>query len=270
MLLSCACLSTAQGATPQINVSLGTLPADLVPKQALIKQHIVVAATMWASVVECKPCTIDISFNIQGAVEGDPKKLGFGKSTVSATFGDERKNDKIVSEQGMAAELRTGKDPNGPTSDVQIAFQTAYVLREFWWDPDPNARRLPVPTGKLDALSVILHELGHAMVFNGWIDPRSGKLDGTHMSTYDRWVTWNGRDFFFNGPAAMKVYGRPVILAHTVNNYHHVGEERPGVPIDTVLQNDLMTGYHLQWARRYVISPLDIAILNDCGFQTKK
>src|SRR5208282_4760680 len=173
-------------------------------------------------------------------------------------------------EQGWASLLRTGRHLNNEQSDVEIAFQTAYVMREFWWDPDPTARTAPVPSGRLDALSVILHELGHAMAFNGWIDPQSGKLSGRYMSTYDRWVQWDGRDFHFDGPNATKIYGKPILLAHTVNNYHHLGEERADVPTDLLLRNDLMTGYHFQWARRYSVSPLDIAILKDCGIQTKK
>ncbi len=56
----------------------------------------------------------------------------------------------------------------------------------------------------------------------------------------------------------------------TLNNYHHLGDERPDVPNDMVLRNDLMTGYHLQWATRYSVTPLDPAILKDCSIQTKR
>lgn len=141
---------------------------------------------------------------------------------------------------------------------------------EFWWDPDLRARSAPVPAGKLDALSVVLHELGHALAFNGWIDPKTGRLGGTHVSTFDQWVRWDGRDFFFHGPAAVRVHGKPVPLGRTVNNYHHVGEERPGVAPDAGLRADLMTGYRFQWATRYSVTPLDVAILKDCGLPTKE
>jgi hypothetical protein len=176
---------------------------------------------------------------------------------------------KRLAEQGWASLLRTGKRARGNGPDVEVGFQAAYVLREFWWDPDPYARVAPVPPGKLDALSVILHELGHAIAFNGWRDPRDGELRRASISTFDRWVRFDGRDFTFHGPTTLAVYGRPVILARTVNNYHHVGEERGGVPFDERLRDDLMTGYHLQFARRYSITPLDQAILRDCGFLTK-
>jgi len=254
----------------QVNVTIEELPAALAGQKGLIKTHILTAARMWTDVIQAKPCSVEIVFSIRDAVDGDDRKLGYGKSTVSAPLGNERKEGKILAEQGWASLLRTGRHPSGSKPDVQIVLQTAYVTREFWWDPEPQARKATIPAGKLDALSVILHELGHALAFNGWIDPTTGRLGGTHMSTYDQWVQWDGRDFFFHGPAAMKVHGKPVPLGRTVNNYHHVGEEHPGTATDAGLRADLMTGYRFQWATRYLVTPLDIAILKDCGLPTKE
>jgi len=256
--------------TVRFNVRIEDLPAALAPQQAIIQAHIVTAARLWTDLVETKACEIQIVFGIRDVVDGDPKKLGYGKSRRSVSFGQTRQGDKSVAEQGWASLLRTGRHPQVGEPDVEIGFQSAYVIREFWWDPDPIARTMPVPRGKLDALSVILHELGHAMAFNGWIDPDTGKPRGRYLSTYDRWVQWDGRDFHFGGPEAVRICGKPILLAHSVNNYHHLGEERADVPIDPVLRNDLMTGYHFQWAKRYSITPLDAAILQDCGIQRKR
>jgi hypothetical protein len=254
----------------RFKVMITDLPAALAPQEAVIRAHIVTATRMWTDLVDAKPCEIGIAFGIRDVMEGDPKKLGYGKSMRSVQFGRMDPADKRVAEQSWASVLRTGRHPKGGGTDLEIGFQTAYVLREFWWDPDPSARKAPVPPGKLDALSVISHELGHAIAFNGWLDPKDGKRGGTHISTYDRWVRWDGWDFYFDGPTAKKVYGKPVLLSHTVNNYHHLGDERPDVPNDALLRNDLMTGYHLQWAKRYSPTPLDIAILKDCGIQIKE
>jgi hypothetical protein len=279
LALSLAGLALAQGARSptadhsagvKLDVTIQGLPAQLGPKEPLIRNHILCAARTWTDLVDAKPCSIEIVFHIEDVVDGDAKKLGHGKSVVSHAFEGERKDDKLVSEQGLAAELRTGKDPNGDAPDVDICFQTAYVLREFWWDPDPATRKHSVPSDKLDAQSAILHELGHALAFNGWRDHETGKLEGTHMSTYDRWVECDGRDFWFKGPAALKAHGKPVLLAHTVNNYHHVGEERDDVKRERVLQDDVMTGYHFQWGKHYVVGPIDVAILEDCGIPLKK
>jgi len=270
VMLSSGAVAFSSSGKPQFTISIKDLPAALAPLQVLIKTHLLTAAKMWTEVIESKPCSIEIVFSIRDVVEGDSKKLGYGKSNVAATFGDERINGKFVSEQGLASELRTGHDPNNKEPDVEICFQSAYVMSEFWWDPDPTARKEVVPPRKLDALSVILHEFGHALAFNGWIDPKSGNLAGSHMSTYDRYVLWDGHDFFFQGPAATKIYGKPILLARSLNNYHHLGDKRSDIPTDSVLQNDLMTGYNFQWGKRYSVTLLDIAILKDCGIQTRK
>jgi hypothetical protein len=280
-LLTCAllalgvlrCVPATTSSPPgevRFKVAIERLPAALAPQQALIRTHVLTAARMWTDWVDSKPCEIRILFAIRDVVEGDPEKLGYGKSTRSFSFGQAPQAGKIVAEQGWASLLRHGRPASGEGSDVEIGFQSAYVIREFWWDPDPSARTAPVPPRRLDALSVILHELGHALAFNGWIDPKSGKNAGSHISTYDRWVRWDGRDFRFFGPSAAEVYGGPILLARTLNNYHHLGEARAAAATDPRLRDDLMTGYHLQWAKRYAVSPLDLAILKDCGIPTKK
>src|SRR5438876_338634 len=69
--------------------------------------------------------------------------------------------------------------------------------------------------------SVMLHELGHARGFNGWRDLSNGSLPGNYMSTFDRYVSFNGSEFYFNGPAAVAAHGGPVPL--TYGNIFHVG-----------------------------------------------
>ena len=140
----------------------------------------------------------------------------------------------------------------------------------MWFDPDPRTRRarLPKPEEqRLDAYSVILHELGHALGFNGYRDPGTGELPGQHLSSYDRWVERQGKYLFFNGPQARKSYGGPVPLSRTIANYHHFGE--PGRAGETRLRKDPMNGFVLEWSQRYEISPLDLAILADCGLKPR-
>jgi len=122
-----------------------------------------------------------------------------------------------------------------------------------------------VPNDKLDGMSVMLHELGHAMGFNGRLDPKTGRPSGGEISTYDRLVEYDGKDFFFTGPNAVKAYGKKIPLSHTVTNYHHFGE--PGPKLDRKLKEDLMNGIVMQYGRRYEISALDIGVLADCGLE---
>jgi hypothetical protein len=182
-----------------------------------------------------------------------------GRSVTSSFVG--REGSWSVFEQGAAAELRTGIDPNGNLPDIEFVFNPAY-LSTLWFDPDPYSRTADVPRFQLDAMSVLLHEFGHALAFNGWRDPYTGAVDGGSMSAYDRATAFdaNGAAVFI-GPAAMAVYGGPVPL--TVGNYTHLGNEAPRPGPNLV--GDLMNGIVFYTGTRYDISRLDAAILQDVG-----
>jgi VCBS repeat-containing protein len=166
-----------------------------------------------------------------------------------------------VFEQGAAAEIRTGVDPNAATPDIQITIGTAYLTNELWFDPDPLRRTVPMPTNKTDAVSVFIHELGHAFAFNGFLDPSNGAHSGNFESTYDENVVFDGNNLFFIGPHAEAVYGGPVPL--TFGNYAHVGNQSPRPGSD--LLSDLMNGVFYLRGTRYDVSSLDFAILQDVG-----
>lgn len=219
------------------------------------------AAEEWGRHLDGK-ASIEILFRIdRNATEG----RGSGSSTVSNRVKPVGRN--WLCEQGMVAEIRTGKDPNRGDADVIVVMHPDY-LRTLWFDPEPTKRTAAPAPGKLDAVSVFLHELGHAIAFNGWLDPKSGELRGDAISTYDRCVTFDGRDFWFVGLHAMKVYGGPILLSRTNNNYHHVGE--PDIAQHDKLPGDLMNGVVLEYAQRYTISQLDLAMLADCGVPVKR
>ena len=227
-----------------------------------IRENIIAAANLWLRFVEAKLCSIEIDFSIKPW-----SARGYGRSAVAVPMGDQKVNGKSLVEEGLAHELRTGTDPNGTNPDVEIAFDPEYV-KTLWWDPKPNSRTRPIPPGKLDAVSVIAHEFGHAIGFNGRIDPKTGAIPGGEVSPYDQNVTFDGTNFFFNGATAVKAYRKPIPLSKTQNNYHHFGE--PGPKLDRKLNDDLMNGLFMQYEKRYKISDLDLAILSDCGLPIRK
>lgn len=163
-------------------------------------------------------------------------------------------------DQGAAAEIRTGIDPNGLTADIELFLSPSYLANELWFDPDPLARTAPVPTTRTDAVSVFMHELGHAIGFNGWRDERTGALPG-YASQFDALTVFDGTNFFFHGPEAIKEYGAPVPL--TYGNIFHLGNNAPRPGSD--LRSDLMNGVVFQRGTRYDISRLDLAIMSDLG-----
>jgi len=170
-------------------------------------------------------------------------------------------------EQGAAYEARTGRDPNGSAPDIRMTIgDTGYLQNELWFDPSPTKQTTAVPLTRTDARSVFLHELGHAFVFNGWRDGKTGALPGTYQSTFDSLVklgTSNGQpQLFFTGGSARSLYGGSVPL--TFGNYGHVGNAAPRAGSNLI--PDLMNGVSFTRGSRYHISPLDLAMLGDSGF----
>jgi hypothetical protein len=199
------------------------------------------------------------SGRIEVMVDMDPSiSTATGRSVTSSYVGH---NGRMhVWEQGMAGEIRTGVDPNGAAYDVQISLSPSYLAFELWFDPAPGSGASAVPPGKTDAYSIFLHEIGHALGFNGWRDQMDGTL-GTFGSTFDALTRFDGVETYFEGELAQQVYGGPVPL--TRGNHFHVGNHfgRPGWD----LQWDLMSGVRFDRGRRYEISDLDLAMMADIG-----
>ncbi len=167
-----------------------------------------------------------------------------------------------IFEQGVGAEIRTGTDPNGASPDLRFTFNSNYLRNELWFDSNPFTRVAIVPSNRTDAVSVFLHEFGHAIAFNGWQDSFNGTYPGDYKSNFDERKTFNGNDFFFNGSSATSLYGGPVPV--TFGNATHLGNDAPRPGSDLI--PDLMNGVVFNRGTRYDISPLDLAILSDTGF----
>jgi hypothetical protein len=181
-----------------------------------------------------------------------------GTSAASAYVGQD--GATAVYDQGAAAKLRTGVDPNGAAPDAIITIGDSYLRNQLWFDSQPTAGG-PVPSGKIDAFSVFLHELGHVFGFNGFRDPTTGQLPGAYESTFDRFVTVRPDGIYFTGEHALAAYGGPVPL--TAGNYTHFGNASPGAGSDLI--GDLMNGVSFWYGYRYEISPLDLAVMSDIG-----
>jgi hypothetical protein len=165
-----------------------------------------------------------------------------------------------VYEQGVAYEIRTGIDPNGPAADLRILVNQDYLLQELWIDPRPARRSAPVPADRTDAVSLFAHEIGHAIAFNGWwLEPEGrGPLD--YGSPWDLLSYGDGASSYFRGARAMSLYGGPVPL--TVGSPWHVGNAQ-GAGSD--LLDDLMNGVAFERGTRYDVSALNLHMLADMG-----
>ena len=166
-----------------------------------------------------------------------------------------------IFEQGAAFELRTATDPNDSAPDIRILINPDYLATNLWLDPNPTQRVDPIPPNRTDAVSVFLHELGHAFLFNGWMNGTTGELPATYMSTFDEHVIFDGTDFFFTGSNAVARYGGNVPV--TFGNPFHLGNNAPRPGSDLI--PDLMNGVVFDYQKRYRISVLDLKIAQDCG-----
>jgi hypothetical protein len=181
---------------------------------------------------------------------------------TSVSSGFVRNNGtRDIFEQGAAFEVRTGMDPNGADPDIRIRIGTAFLTDQLWFDPNPQTRTDPIPANHIDAISVFIHELGHAFVFNGWMNGTTGQLPPTYMSTFDEHASFDGSNLYFNGSGATARYGGPVPL--TYGNYGHVGNSAPRPGSNLLI--DLMNGVIYYYQTRYSISPLDLEITRDSG-----
>ncbi len=219
-----------------------------------IRSHIQAAGALWDIHIGGLNTNLEVVVNFDSDI---PRATG---RSVTSSF---VRNNGIynIFEQGAAAEIRTGIDPNEDQPDIELNFNPDYLINELWFDPNPSTRTALVPTNKTDAVSVFLHELGHAFAFNGWMDGITGTMPGDYQSPFDEKVSFDGTNFFFDGAKAISIYGSPVPI--TYGNPFHLGNNspRPG----SNLIPDLMNGIVYNRGIRYNISNLDVAILTDTG-----
>ncbi len=248
--------TTSRGAITW-NVSINDPGSTYQAYYAPIESNLSAALTEWSNcLASLHPSSIEIEISFSTSVT---RSTGYSATSVfTNTVGGVN-----VYEQGVASEIRTGVDPNGATPDLYLKFQPSYLTDELWFDPNPQMRTTPVPATKTDAYSVLLHELTHAIGFNGWRDGTTGAIPGSppYGSTFDQWETFDGTNLYFTGPAAEAVYGGPVPI--TFGNNWHVGNSSPRPGSD--LLPDLMNGVVYNRGARYDISQLDLAMLSDAG-----
>lgn len=217
-----------------------------------IVDHVGAALADWGRFVAGN-AQIDVEVQVTDSV------VAAAASSRASSYVGEQAGLKVYG-SGMAFKINQGVDVNGATPDIEILLNPAYVHNELWFDPEPFSRQALVPLDKVDAMSLFIHEVGHALAFNGWGNHVDGTLPGDYASTWDINTQFDGGSLYFTGLRAEQMYGSavPVTLG---NNYHIGNANGPGVD----LVPDIMNGVAFYRGQRYDISPLDVAMVQDMG-----
>ena len=163
-------------ASPIFTITIVDPGGAMAPFHSALESHALAAGDSWgANFAGNGTLEVQISFDAN---------IPFGSGRSFASSFVTNIGGINIFEQGAAAEMRTGFDPTGGDPDIDFVFNPNYVANILWFDLDPLGRMDPVPLDKTDAMSVFLHEYGHAFAINGFRD-RSGALPPTHMSTFD-------------------------------------------------------------------------------------
>lgn len=252
-----ALAGAAAPAAPTFTLAFDDPGGLLSPVAAQIQSNVLAAANAWGAQLPSN-ATINIVVRPDLSV---PR--GSGRS-VTSTFVANRDGFDVFA-QSAAAKCLGAIAPNAPGFDIELTLNPDYAIDNLWYDPAPAVRTAPIPPLRTDAVSVFLHELAHAFVFNGWIDGETGQYPGDYRSTFDEQTVLDGDDFFFVGPRAQAWYSGQ--LPVTFGNPFHYGNQdpRPGAG----LIPKLMNGVVFLFSTRYAISNLDLAILADTGLRTR-
>jgi len=150
-----------------------------------------------------------------------------------------------VHQQGPVAEMKTGTDPNGFSPDLRIEIPE---VNDWTFNTELSEG---VPAGQFDAMTVLMHEMGHALGFNG--------THGTsirRVSTFDTNVAEND-DFFsdglvFDGSNAQQANGGDAVPLTEGDPYHLADEDALMAPV-------------LQPGESRDIGEVELAMLADAG-----
>lgn len=229
------------------NVTLNDPANQYSQYHANVSAGVLAAANTWGADIQGHgTITIQVNFSNLGG-----STLASAGSTTFPFAGNV--NGVNIYEHGALYEILTGIDPNGSTSDITVNVSTAYLTAgDFFFDP---SRTQTVPSNKTDFMSVMLHELGHALVFNGFLNnsgqmptDTEGKPYGT---TYDTHIFVSNGQAYFGGPNVSIVNGGPVLLS-SLSNTAHLG-------VTDLMYPSIADG------TKIFISALDIAIAQDSG-----
>lgn len=250
--------------------SAGELSAS---ERVQLTSHAIEALRRWTA-----PLLLRQSRTIELQIGVDLEIVDVAGYSVETVYVDEA-GPRLIYEQGLAHELRTGFDPNGSAPDLRIDVNSEWMSSTASFQLNPVARDQAVAGDKIDAMSALLHAVGHAIAYAGWADG-AGQPPADYASSFDRFVV-GGSPSLFTGEYTQQYWGDSVPL--TTGSVHHWGNlaglrrmdaargcvtPRPaakGGNTPEMLLEELMNGVGFEPGRMYHVSGLDHAVMTDLG-----
>lgn len=166
-------------------------------------------------------------------------------------------------EYGVAAEIRTGVDVNGATPDAVVNVGTTNLDRYYWFDQTLSTGN-DIPVDKTDGFRIMLHELLHAVGFNGWLANTTGPFTGSGISNFDSLVKVEDGRSFFVGEHARAAYGANVPLTNV-----HLGDAISFAEGRLTGAETLMSYSSPLNGIRITLDPVVIGVLRDLGLTVR-
>ena len=248
--------------------------------KSVIESHVIAAGEHWAGYLDPGTGTV---LDVKIAPDHAPGNLASAGSTSLPVLNG-------YTQPGAAYEIMTGVDPNGTGfGNHDIIINVGYQGIDWFFEADPRDRTGAIPNDEYDFMSVMIHEWGHALGFNGGWQPYDSDFNGvydTYIDSYywSGWATgsfdaWLATDsnayYYFTGPNATATYGASVPLYSPIppeagSSIYHLGNPgslEPGYDLSPGgTSPDLMYYAKSPGLPAHNISALDLAIMKDIGY----
>jgi hypothetical protein len=180
---------------------------------------------------------------------------------------DHVENGLVWVTNAAAKEMAAGANQNGNAADLTIWVDpTTGYFKSLFFDTVPYDAERTVPATQTDGMTVLLHEVMHALGITSYRDASGGYgYGGIYRTIWDGYTTQSGGKLLLDMPgfAAHGIDPVQVTSTSATQNNSHLGD---AINLQNGYLDDLMNGLYFYPGHRYEISELDVLILQGLGY----